>query len=348
MTSRFTPFALSFGFIVLFFYVLVSGRDLLIPLAIAIMVWYLLNALTRLFQNIPSGGWKMPRWLALLLSVCAFGITLFLVVDLISNNMSAAAEAGPMYQANLQALLEKMASFIGLNDTPSLSQLLEQLSVRDILGNIASALTRIASNTGLIIIYVTFLFFEQQNFDSKLAALIDNREKEKSVRNMLHRMAHEIETYVWIKTLMSILTGLISYAILSYVGVDYAAFWGFLVFLLNYIPNIGSLMGIILPSLLTLVQFDTAYTFIAVFGSLSIVQFLIGNVLEPRIMGTSLNLSPLVIILSLVLWGSIWGIAGMFLCVPIMVILVIICSNIPQARPIAIMLSSDGEIKHDT
>ena len=128
------------------------------------------------------------------------------------------------------------------------------------------------------------------------------------------------------------------------VGVDFAPFWALLIFLLNFIPTIGSIIATIFPSLIALVQFDTLGPFFLVGGGLTGIQILIGNILEPKFTGSSLNLSPTIILLNLSLWGVIWGIPGMFLCVPFLVISMIVFSHFPQTRAIAVLLSSDGRI----
>lgn len=162
------------------------------------------------------------------------------------------------------------------------------------------------------------------------------------------RIADNIRSYLTIKTLVSLLTGVLSYIVLSLFDVNYPAFWGFIIFLLNYIPTIGSMIGVIFPALLTLVQFDSYLPFLGVTIVLTAVQFTIGNILEPYLMGNRLNLSGLVIIISLAVWGAIWGITGMILSVPLMVILLIILAALPSTRPIAILLSSNGAIEAPT
>jgi len=132
--------------------------------------------------------------------------------------------------------------------------------------------------------------------------------------------------------------------VLHFVGVDFASFWAVLIFLLNFIPTIGSIIATAFPSVLTLVQFDTLGPFVITITILSAIQFCIGSLVEPKLMGNRLNLSPIVILLSLGLWGSIWGIPGMFLCVPITVILMIVCSYFPDTRPIAVLLSGNGKV----
>jgi predicted PurR-regulated permease PerM len=162
---------------------------------------------------------------------------------------------------------------------------------------------------------------------------------------LIEKINIDIKTYINIKTLTSLITALLSFIVMKIAGVHFAEFWALLIFLLNFIPTIGSIMAVIPPSLLSLIQFDNSYTTaILVIIFLISIQFLIGNIIEPKFLGESLNLSPLVIILSLGLWGNIWGIVGMFLCVPLTVIASIILAKFPKTRPIAVFLSSDGRV----
>jgi len=196
----------------------------------------------------------------------------------------------------------------------------------------------------VILIYVVFLLLEQGNFVGKIASLANDEEKEKRVRLLIRKINEDVKKYISIKMLTSTATGILSYIFMKVVGVDFAEFWALLIFLLNFIPTIGSIVATIFPALITLVQFESYMPFFMVLGGVTAIQVCIGNILEPRLMGNSLNLSPLIILLNLSFWGMIWGIPGMFLCVPFLVISMIVFSHIPQTRPIAIILSRDGRI----
>ncbi len=126
--------------------------------------------------------------------------------------------------------------------------------------------------------------------------------------------------------------------------VDAPFFWALLMFLLNYIPTVGSLIATIFPAVFSLVQFGEFTPFLIILIGLGILEWFVGNVLEPKIMGNSLNISPLVTIIALVIWGQIWGITGMLLSVPITVTMVIICSQFKNTKAIAILLSENGEL----
>lgn len=130
-------------------------------------------------------------------------------------------------------------------------------------------------------------------------------------------------------------------------GIDGAFFWAFLLFALNYIPTIGSLLATIFPAVFSLLQYGELSPFIIILIGLGVIEWFIGNVLEPKIMGKSLNLSPLITILALVVWGQIWGITGMLLSTPITVIIVIVFSQLENMRPVAILLSENGDFENE-
>lgn len=343
--QRVVLFASSFIVVALTVVLLVEGRDLLIPLAVAIVIWYVLNALANFYGRLRIGVWRPSGWLCMTASILTVLLGLALFAEMISGNIAAVSAAAPQYQANLERLIARISALAGFATPPDIAHVFEEIDLRRLATTFAGAAAAFAGNFGIILIYVIFLLAEQSSFDGKIVALFPDREHREDVRDLLHRMQVQIQTYLAIKTLMSLATGIISYIVLLAVGVDFAAFWGFVIFLLNYIPTIGSLLGIILPALLTLVQFPTLGPFIVVFVGIGATQVVVGNFVEPKLMGTRLNISPLVVILSLALWGSIWGVAGMFLCVPLTVILMIAFAYFEKTRPIAILLSGNGRIE---
>lgn len=138
---------------------------------------------------------------------------------------------------------------------------------------------------------------------------------------------------------------MLGYILFKALGIDFAAFWAVLLFLFNYIPSIGSIIASIFPIVITIVQYGISYQFGAVAVGLLAIQFIIGNILEPTIMGSRLNLSPLVIIVSLMLWGNLWGLMGMFLCIPLTIAVMIILAQFPSTKNFAIILSGNGEMR---
>lgn len=326
-------------------YLLVIGKALLLPLVLAVFVWYLINALAARFGHIRLRGGTLPVWGRYGVAILLLLAMVWFVVNLVAGSIGQVAQAAPVYEQNLRQLLEKIAAMLGLQELPSLQVIFEGLNLSDVIRRLAAAVTGIAGNTGAMLIYVTFLLLEQGSFRRKIAALFPEPEREALVHRILRSIGEEIQTYIWLKTLTSLLTGFLSYLVMKIIGIDFAEFWALLIFALNYIPYIGALLGVVFPALIALVQFESVTPFVATTGLLALTQFLIGNVLEPRLLGKGLNISPLVMLLALAFWGSIWGVAGMFLAVPIMVVVMIICSNFERARPIAILLSANGQLR---
>ncbi|EIJ44358.1 putative permease [Beggiatoa alba B18LD] len=332
--------------LVLFFYLITVGEAILIPLLIAIVVWYLIDILADGYHWLHFKQWRLPFFLCFILSILTFLGFSWLFIHLINSNIGKVIAVAPTYQANFEKLLIQIFSWVGIDELPNFGNLKDNINIPQVISTIAISLTNIAGNAGIIFLYVLFLFLEEKTFHRKLKRLLaHNPEKEKAVEQILCQIDEDIKIYIGVKTLLSILTAVISFFIMWMVGVDFAAFWAILIFFLNFIPNIGSIIATIFPSLLALVQFDTIYPFLIIVSALSVVQFLIGNFLEPKMMGSSLNLSPLVILLSLAIWGSLWGVVGMFLCVPIMVIMMIVFTYFPKTRPFAILLSENGYIR---
>ncbi|MEC8288496.1 MAG: AI-2E family transporter [Pseudomonadota bacterium] len=340
MPSRLFAFGVTFGIAALMTYVLVTGRDLLIPFAIAVMIWYVIIALSRLIEVQLSA----PSWLSLSASIIFFVVVLGLIVELISGNITAVRDAAPTYQANLEKLVESAMKLSGLTELPTIANIVDQVDVRALISGVAGAVAKVAGNTGLIVIYVIFLLAEQRTFPRKIEALFPEAGRRKEVQIILSDIQKRTQTYIAVKTLLSLVTAVISYVVLVAVGLDLAGFWAFVIFLLAYIPTIGSLLGVIFPALMALPQFGGISEFLIIAVGLGAAQLVIGNVLEPRMMGRSLNLSSLVVIVSLAVWGSLWGVTGMFLSVPITVVLMIILAQFKQTRSIAILLSANGKV----
>ena len=334
-------------FVVLIFYLLFIGKDLLLPLVIAIALWYLILTLGNAFSRVSIGQFQFPRPVCLLASFFTFIALAWLVINFLSSTVDDVLEIAPVYQQNLNARLESLSFVdIGEYEGQSFGQLLSNwIDIPAYARSIATSLTSILASGGLILIYLGFLFLEQGHFGKKLSALVTDPTREEDVKKLLNRIRDDIQKYVIIKVFTSSLTGILSYVFLRFMEVDFAGVWGLIIFLLNFIPTVGSLVATIFPALIAFAQSDGYTLFLAVLSGIGLIQICIGNILEPRLTGSSFNLSPIVILLNLALWGYIWDIPGMFLCVPFLIIITIVFSHFPQTRPIAVMLSSDGKLR---
>lgn len=168
---------------------------------------------------------------------------------------------------------------------------------------------------------------------------MSDQERLANVSAALNSMNVGVQNYMWIKTLVSLLTGVLSYVVMKVVGLDFAETWAILIFLLNFIPTIGSILGTLIPAVAGLIQFPSIGPILILLGGISAVQFVVGNIIEPTLSSRTLNLSPLAIILALSFWSAVWGIPGAFLSVPLTVCVAIICSHVSALRSFAIVLA---------
>lgn len=323
---------------------LVLGRGLLVPLAIAIFVWILIGAIRSAIDRLPPASLSLPRWAANLLAIAVIVLATYAGVAVITSQSSQLEAAIPVYEANFAALLAQVTDTLNLEEVPTTETLLSRVDLTSVLTWLGDSVTALMSDFILIVIYVGFLLAEERVLPKKVGHLHRDPEKADRVLSLGREIGTSIQRYIGMKTVISAATGLVSYVILALVGVDFAAVWALLVFFLNFIPTIGSIIAVVFPALLTLVQFDTITPFLIVTILLGSTQMIFGNVIEPSYMGKSLNLSAMAILLGLSFWGAVWGLPGMFLSVPIMVTLAIVCAQFKGLRWIAVTLSTDGHL----
>jgi AI-2 transport protein TqsA len=289
-------------------------------------------------------GVHLPRPLALVAAICATGGLLLVVGRTIGSNVSAVIAVAPNYETRLSRVIEQAARLVGIEQVPTINELFNRISLTDTLRDIAAATASVVSIAGIVLIYAGFLFVEQRHFRRKLTLMFRDLGQQAQLHGVLDQIDHDIRVYIRIKTTLAVITAGLAYLVMAWVGVDFASFWAVLVFFFYYIPTVGSILAIVAPALLTLVQFDHLQPFLIVLLVIGAIQIVMANAIEPAIMGRSLNLSPLVVIVSLLVWGTIWGVVGMFLCVPIMVVLLIVLAHFETTRPVAVLLSAKGDI----
>lgn len=346
-TLRFLNICAALGMVALFSYVLIVGRDFLVPFVVAIAIWYLMIALKESFkQTYNYTRIPVPDAVAMILAIVTTVLVISLIVILINSSVNGVIATIPKYQDRVNIIIGDTLKMVGYQEENPLREFIANLNPQKYFSQIASAIGGLAQDVGLIIVYVLFLLLETWTFGRKLDAIAPTDNHRENLRTILKEIGEDINTYMRIKTWLSALVAILCYLVMKMVGVEFAEFWAVLFFLFNYIPTIGAILGVLFPAVLMIVQFTSVPLIISVIAVLIAIPTVINNFIEPRLMGRSLNLSSLVIIMSLILWGSIWGIIGMFLCVPIMVILNIVLAKFAPTRPIAVLLSASGRIDY--
>ncbi len=330
--------------IALILVLIVIGKDYLVPIFMALVIWYLVNALDREFHKLPWIGKYLPRTITLGMSLIFIGLTLYLVGDVIVETITGFVEDSQKYIPKIDAQINRMYGRLGLDNPPTVESLELSSQLWAYSSELLNGITNFAKGLLLVLLYVVFFLIEQSAFGGKMAALGLPLQETNRLSVVLNEVNDAMRTYLGVKTFTSMLTALLSWIVFYFVGVDYALFWAFLVFLFNYVPTIGSVTATLLPGFLALVQFDTLTPFLVIIIGVTAIQLLVGNILEPRLMGENLNISPLVVVLSLILWSMLWGVIGMLLSVPITVAIIIICSQFDTTRSVAVLLSKNGKI----
>jgi len=322
-----------------------AGKDLFIPLVIALIGVYLIKILERWIGYVRIGGRHLPSWACLALAFAGVIGLSFVLFSIIANNAMKVAEFSPRYQVRLLSIQSELFLAMGIEQPPALREFLGGLDLPGTLTLLATNLAALLKTAVLILVFGVFLLLETRFIPAKITALFPDQHRRLRVEGILKRVDRDIQTYFGVKTVVSLVTALLSYGLMRFINLDFAAFWALLVFILNFIPTIGSIVATVLPGLLALVQYVEWTPVIVLVVGITIIQQVLGNFIEPNLMGMTLNLSPLVVVMALILWGLIWGIVGMFLCVPITVIIVIILANFPSTTWVAVLLSKDGSLR---
>ncbi|CAM1362271.1 AI-2E family transporter [Tenacibaculum xiamenense] len=325
--------------------ILVIGKGILIPFIFALIFWFLTREIRKSVYKIPFAEKFIPKWLSNVIVFSIIILSFSFVSEIITNSISDLTSSYSKYESNIDSIIKNIDSYFHVDVVGSIKTLIGKFDYGSFLGDIANGISGLLGDTFMIIIYALFFFLEESSFKKKLHKMFVNKEHSfNNMQHMLGKIENSISNYLRLKTYVSLLTGILSYFVLLGVGVDSAPFWAFLIFLLNYIPTIGSLIATVFPSIFCLLQFGEITPFLIVLLAVGSIQVIVGNIIEPRVFGKSLNLSPMVTILSLAIWGKIWGVTGMVLSVPITVIMIIIFSQFEKTKSVAILLSENGDL----
>jgi predicted PurR-regulated permease PerM len=327
-------------------WVLYIGKSIFVPAVLGAVIVYVIVGLAEQLGRLPFVGPRLPVQLRNLFSVVVIGLAFFLFAYLIMANKERALALAPQYQQSLLAAIQQVAVFFGVETEPTWStlrqELLAQVNLQRLLTSLAASVGSILVSLVVVFLYATFLLIERRAFDEKLANLSDDPKQVAHIRGVIQAINRRIGSYLALKTLLSLLLGAVSYGVMALCGLEFAALWAVLTAFLNFVPYVGSVLGIVLPVLMAVVQFQEPGLVLTLLLALTAAQFAIGNFLDPYVMGKSLNLSPFAILISLAVWAELWGIPGAFLAVPITAILTIVFSEFPATRPLAVLLSKGG------
>jgi predicted PurR-regulated permease PerM len=327
-------------------WLLLVGRQILLPIVTAVIAVYIMLSASEALARLPVLR-SLPRILLRALVLGAFTVAILVLAVVVASTVRDIVAVLPTYQANLNALLESLAARFDVEAQEVWSEVravtLDRIDFQWLLLTALSGFTSVGITVFLVVIYAGFLMAERGTFPLKVSAALGDEARSAKALRVITDINAQISQYLAVKTLINLILGTLSFSILWALDVDFALFWAIAIALLNYIPYVGSYIGVAFPVILSLGQFASLQTTLVLLGLLVAAQVWVGNVLEPRWIGRQLNMSPFVVLVALSVWGTLWGVPGAILAVPMTSILIIVTSNFEATRFVAVMLSERAE-----
>lgn len=329
--------SVAFLAIVVFFAVLRLLADIFIPLVIAYFIFFVFSPMNRYLQKK-----RVPLFAVMLLDILIILILAGGISTLLVDSFSRFGSELPAYEKKLNELVTSTAASFNMKD-PSLKNFdarkaLMTIDYKLLAGSLFSSTFSFLGSLFLVLFFFIFvatghnkiMHAFQRRFVSEKKNSDESKEtanSSKSVRETFQEITDQVQKYVTTKLMISLVTGTVEGVIIWAFGVDFALVWAVIIFLFNFIPNIGSIIGIMFPIVMALVQFGSLGYALILLAVLIVVDTILGNYVEPKVFGDRLGLNPLVVLLALLLWSYIWGIIGALLSVPLTSVLKIIISR---------------------
>ncbi len=299
---------------------------------------------------------KFPSWLATLIAVLLVVVLMLAVVWFLFYTVDVLVRRVPTYASKLNDLDVFLKGLLGewfdIPDDVSVFSIMKIDWVGGVimpaLRSVSSSAVGIGQNVLVTLLMSVFLLLERHTLIPKITYAA-SKDKEDRVQVIWDRINRQVSKYIGIKSIVSVITGALFYIVGKSVGLDFAFLWGVLAVVMNFIPTIGSIVITVLTIFMAVVQFLPNWTPILIVAAGTILtQNIIGNIIDPRLQGNQLNLSPFIILVALSVFGYIWGIVGMFLAVPLLSVLQIVFANMDETKPIAMLMSSGNSFRTET
>ncbi|WP_058909958.1 AI-2E family transporter [Entomohabitans teleogrylli] len=330
------------GMLVIIFAGIKVASDIIVPFILALFIAVILNPLVRQMER-----WRLPRILAITLLVVIIILSMVLLLAYLGTSLNELARTLPQYRSSLIAPLRSLEPWLvkaGID--VSVDEVMKYIDPNALMTFITGLITQLSNamtSVFLLLLTVVFMLLEAPQLPNKLQQLMA-----RPIDGMaaIQRALDSVTHYLVLKTVISLVTGVVVWSMLAGLGIRFAFVWGLLAFALNYIPNIGSVLAAIPPVAQVLV-FNGLYEGLIVVAGYLVINTLFGNIIEPRMMGRGLGLSTLVVFLSLIFWGWLLGPIGMLLSVPLTIVVKIALEQNDAGRGIAILLSDASTPRRD-
>ncbi|CAN5600448.1 AI-2E family transporter [soil metagenome] len=332
------------------FFVLKELQSILLPLFIAVIIALLFEPFYEYLKTK-----KVPAGLAILIIIIIIGLLLAAASAFIATSVNSFIGELPKYLDKLDAMISQLGASLKIpknevanfKNSLKFTSLLKNQSIPGYLSSAFASIAGVFTDFILILIYISFILSELSSIKKRILKAFST-ERATALAININAIFVDIRSYLIGKTLINLIHATAITILLLSMGIDFAIFWGLLTFFLNFIPSFGSLIATIFPFLTALLQFDSLVMPLILLSALVALAQIAGNIIEPKVLGDRLDLSPILLILSLIFWGYVWGIMGMILSVPIMSMIKIVLMNSEKTKPIGILMSYNLEHVKDS
>ena len=318
-------------------------RDILTPLAMAIFLLIMIDGIKRFVADNTVLSDQMAGVAALVLVILGFFASIAIIVNGATGFFGEASGVSSRLGPRIDQIIQDVAALVGIETPPTAMDLLSRLDLGSYLTDAAVQVQNVASGAFFVLVYLGFLIAAQAGFQRKIVGMFPVRETRHEARAVFQRIRSGVEGYLWVQAVTGVMICAVAWALMRAVGLQNAEFWTFVIFVVGFIPILGGAIAGLAPPMFALVQFESYWPALILLIGLQTVLFVVGNWIQPRMQGDNQNIDPVVVLLSLALWGKLWGVIGMFLSTPLAVLMMAILAEFKGSRWIAILMSGDGE-----
>lgn len=340
MTNRVLTVFLGLSVAVIICWLLQVLKFVFLPIVMAVFITFLLNPLVKLLTR-----FKVPLFLAVTLTIMVAMLVGHLAGTILLSRLVAFQDQFPKYEIRLSEMISQAKELQDLSLGPinadSIRRELGKLSLSSTVGSALNSFFTFLTYILFTIVLVIYFLMGSPSMPNKIRRAF-SQDRAERINNSMENISRQVRRYILAKTMTSILTGGIVTGICLAFQIDFPVTWGFFTFLLNFIPTIGVFIACVPIPVMSLIQYGDWAGVLWITLILIAVMMTLGNLIEPKILGDSVNLSPLVVLFSLIIWGWLWGPAGMIVAVPITALLKSTCDHIDGLRPVGVLLGREA------
>ncbi len=321
---------------------LVWLSDILTPLAMAIFLMIVIDGVKRAIEEKTSVPHRWAGLAALIVVVLLFAGSIAIIIYGASGFFGEASGVATHIGPRIDQILRDGSALLRIQNPPTLQTLINGIDVRGYLTTVALQAQGVVSGAFFVLVYLGFLLASQGGFRRKLVAMFPEKLQRAEAMEVFQRVRGGVEGYIWVQSVTGAIICVFAWILMKAVGLQNAEFWTFVIFIVGFIPVLGGAIGGLAPPLFALVQFPTYWQAIVLLLGLQFVLFIVGNMIQPRMQGDNQNIDPVAVLLSLALFGKMWGVVGMFLSTPLAVMAMAILAEFKGSMWMAVLLSGDG------